>query len=62
MSYVFDASSILASTRRLGEEIVELSKENFTSPLAYYEIGNALWKEYNLLQRPPPRKGLHINP
>lgn len=51
MSYVLDASSILALTRRFGERIVDLSKGNFTPSLAYYEIGNALWKECNLLKR-----------
>jgi len=51
MSYVFDASSILTLTRELGENVLDLVEKNFTSPLAYYEIGNGLWKECNLLKR-----------
>lgn len=51
MSYVFDAGSILFLTRELGEKVLDAVKQNSTTSLAYYEIGNALWKELNLLKR-----------
>jgi len=51
MSYVFDASSILLLTRELGDKVVDVVKENLTASLAYYEIGNAIWKEHNILKR-----------
>ena len=51
MSYAFDAGSILILTRELGEKVLDAIGQNFTISLAYYEIGNALWKECNLLRR-----------
>lgn len=51
MSYIFDASSILALTRRLKGKVVEIVKGNLTAFLILYEVGNALWKERNLLKR-----------
>lgn len=51
MSYVFDASSILILTSELEEKVVDLMKDNFTTSLAYYEIGNALWKECTVTAR-----------
>lgn len=50
MSYVIDASSLLNLTRELGEDTVDVLKDNLTSSLAIYEIGNGLWKECNLLE------------
>ena len=51
MSYVFDAGSILLLTRELGKNVVDVVKEQVTAGLAFYEIGNALWKECCLLRR-----------
>lgn len=51
MGYVFDASSILALTRRLEGKVIEIVKGNLTAPLILYEVGNAIWKECNLLKR-----------
>jgi len=51
LSYVFDASSILILTRELGEKVVDVMKGNLTTSLAYYALGNALWKECNLAKR-----------
>lgn len=48
---MFDASSILILTRELGEKVVDVVKENWTASLAYYEVGNALWKECGLAKR-----------
>lgn len=51
MSYAFDASSILILTRELGGKVPDVVRGNFTASLAYYEVGNALWRECNLLRR-----------
>lgn len=51
MSYAFDAGSILILTRELGERVLDVVGGNSTASLAYYEVGNALWKECNLLRR-----------
>ena len=51
MSYTFDAGSILILTRELKEKVLDLVVGNFTASLVYYEVGNALWRECNLLGR-----------
>jgi len=51
LSYVFDAGSILILTKELGEKAVDVLKENLTTSLAYYEVGNTLWKECSLAKR-----------
>jgi predicted nucleic acid-binding protein len=51
LSYMFDASSILILTRELEEKVVDVMKGNLTSSLAYYEVGNALWKKCNLAKK-----------
>jgi len=51
LSYVFDAGSILTLVRELGEKVVDVLKGNWTTSLAYYELGNALWKESILAKR-----------
>lgn len=51
MSYAFDAGSILILTRELGERVLDVVGGNSTASLAYYEAGNAIWKECNLLRR-----------
>ena len=51
MSYVFDSCSLLNLTRALADRVIDVLKGNITVSLAYYEIGNALWKECNLYKR-----------
>jgi len=51
LSYVFDAGSILILTKELGGKAVDVMKGNLTTSLAYYEVGNALWKECSLAKR-----------
>ena len=51
MSYVFDSCSLLNLTRALADKVIDVLKGNITVSLAYYEIGNALWKECNLYKR-----------
>jgi len=51
VSYVFDSCSLLNLTRALADGVIDVLKGNITVSLAYYEIGNALWKECNLYKR-----------
>jgi len=51
MSYVFDAGSLLLLTRELGGEVVGVIKKQMTASLAFYEIGNAIWKGCRLHKR-----------
>ena len=48
---LFDASSILNLVRELRQDAPDKLLEGSTITLAYYEIGNALWKECFLLKR-----------
>ena len=48
---LFDASSILTLVRDLGGEAPDKLLEGSTISLAYYELGNALWRECFLLKR-----------
>jgi len=50
-SLLFDASSILTLVRELGEKAPDELLEGSTISLAYYELGNALWRECFLLKR-----------
>jgi predicted nucleic acid-binding protein len=50
-SLVFDPSSILNLIRRLHGEALAVLRGSKTLSLAYYEIGNALWRESFLLRR-----------
>ena len=38
-------------TRELGSDVVGVIKKQMTASLAFYEIGNAIWKECRLLKR-----------
>lgn len=44
MKYVLDTSAIINLISRLGNKSIDLFKESLTTDLAYYEIGNFLWK------------------
>jgi predicted nucleic acid-binding protein len=48
---LFDASSILTLVRELRGKAPDELLNGSTIPLAYYEIGNALWRECSLLKR-----------
>ena len=50
-SLLFDASSIFTLVRELGAEAPDKLLEGSTISLAYYELGNALWRECFLLKR-----------
>jgi len=50
-SSLFDASSILIAVREFGEKAIEILSEGFTVSLAFYEVGNAIWKESFLFER-----------
>jgi len=49
--FLFDASSILALVRELRGDAPDTLLEGSTVSLAYYELGNALWRESFLLKR-----------
>ena len=51
MSFVFDAGSILLLSRELGRDVIDVVRGQLTASLAFYEIGNVLWKECCLLKR-----------
>ncbi len=44
--YLFDASSIIACIELIGENAINMLKNQYTINLSYYEIGNFLWKQY----------------
>ena len=50
-SLLFDASSILTLIRELRGDAPDKLVEGSTVSLAYYELGNALWRECLLLKR-----------
>ena len=57
---LFDASSILTLLRLLREKAPDLLRGGSTISLVYYEVGNALWREYLLLKRITSREALKI--
>jgi predicted nucleic acid-binding protein len=48
---LFDANAIYRLIREFPEAAPDILSEGSTSQLAYYELGNALWKESLLLKR-----------
>jgi predicted nucleic acid-binding protein len=50
-SLLFDASSIFTLVRELRGEAPDALVEGSTISLAYYELGNALWRECFLLKK-----------
>ena len=50
-SLLFDASSIFTLVRELRGKAPDTLVEGSTISLAYYELGNALWRECFLLKR-----------
>ena len=57
---LFDASSVLTLLRLLREKAPDLLRGGSTISLVYYEVGNALWREYLLLKRITSREALKI--
>lgn len=53
-SSLFDASSILTIVRELKGDAPDKLTDGITISLAYYEVGNALWRECFLLKRISP--------
>lgn len=49
-SLLFDASAIFSLVRELRSEAPDKLADGSTIPLAYYELGNALWRESFLLK------------
>ena len=48
---LFDANAIFRLIRECPEKAVNMLIEGTTISLAYYELGNALWREAHLLKR-----------
>ena len=48
---LFDASAIYRLIRECPEKAIDKLMEGTTISLAYYELGNALWRETHLLKR-----------
>ncbi len=48
---LFDANAIYRFIRECPEKALDTLKEGATISLAYYELGNALWREAHLLNR-----------
>ena len=48
---IFDASGILNLLRILGGRAPDVLRRGSTITLAFYEVGNALWRECSLLER-----------
>ena len=43
--YVLDSSAIYSLIVNLEDKVIDIFKESLTSSLAFYEIGNILWKK-----------------
>lgn len=50
-SLLFDASCILTLVREIGGDATGILAKGSTLSLAYYEVGNAIWRECFLLKR-----------
>jgi len=59
-SLFFDASSIFTLIREMRGDAPDLLSEGATLSLAYYEVGNALWRECFLLKRILPEEASHL--
>ncbi len=46
--YLFDASAIITLIRRLGGDAPSILRGGHTLILAFYEMGNFIWKEWRL--------------
>ena len=57
---LFDASSLLTLVREGRGEATDILLDNSTISLAYYEVGNALWKECFLLKRIVPKEAAKL--
>ncbi|MEM2848984.1 MAG: type II toxin-antitoxin system VapC family toxin [Candidatus Bathyarchaeia archaeon] len=57
---IFDASSILILLKLLGEEALDALRSGSTISLAYYEVGNGIWRECLLLKRIGLKEALKV--
>ncbi len=57
---LFDASSVFTLVRELGGKAPDMFGEGSTISLAYYEVGNALWRECFLLKRIVPKEATKL--
>lgn len=57
---IFDASCILILLKLLGKKAPDVLRSGSTIPLAYYEVGNSIWRECLLLKRKGLKDALKI--
>ena len=57
---LFDASSVFTLVRALRGKAPDLFGEGSTVSLAYYEVGNAVWREGFLLKRIVPQEAAQL--
>lgn len=57
---LFDASSIFTLVRELRGKALDVLLESSTVSLAYYEVGNAVWRECFLLKRITSREAIKL--
>ena len=51
MKYLLDTSTIAVLLARYKEKALDILKKCATLDLAFYELGNIIWKEYALFKR-----------
>ncbi len=56
MSYVFDASAIIKAVELAPREAARVLRGQYTTDIAYYEVGNYIWKLFrkSLISDPAP--------
>jgi len=57
---LFDASSVFTIVREFGGKAPDIFGVGSTISLAYYEVGNALWRECFLLKRIVPKEAAKL--
>jgi predicted nucleic acid-binding protein len=57
---LFDASSIFTLVRELRGKALDMLWESSTVSLAYYEVGNAVWRECFMLKRITPKEATKL--
>lgn len=60
MTYTIDPNALLNITRELEGDGVDILENELTVTLTSHEVGNAVWKECNLLDELDPEKASEI--
>jgi hypothetical protein len=63
MKHLLDASSLMLLIKKADVKLtVEFLQDSLILDLTFYEVGNAVWKESNLLQFLTPEEAKYRNP